>query len=69
MKKKEMIKALTAGVAFGAIVGVKVCLDIYNLGYQTRVKEEMGDKAAARLNKSVQEVRVIVKDTLKAKKN
>ena len=69
MKKKGMIKALTAGFAFGAIVGVKICLDIYDFGYQTRVTEEMGDKAAARLNKSVQEVRVIVKDTLKAKKN
>lgn len=69
MKKKGMIKALTAGIAFGAIVGVKICLDIYDFGYQTRVKEEMGDKAAARLNKSVQEVRVIVRDTLKAKKN
>lgn len=65
MKKKGMIKTLIAGVTFGAIVGVKVCLDIYDFGYQTRVKEEMGDKAAARLNKSVQEVRVIVRDTLK----
>ena len=65
MKKKGMIKALTAGVAFGAIVGVKICLDIYDFGYQTRVKEEMGDKAAARLNTSVQEVRVIIRDTLK----
>lgn len=69
MKKKGMIKTLAAGFAFGAIVGVKICLDIYDFGYQTRVKEEMGNKAAARLNKSVQEVRVIVKDTLKAKKN
>ena len=65
MKKKNVIKTLAAGIAFGAIVGIKVCLDIYDLGYQTRVKEEMGDKAAARLNKSVQEVRVIVRDTLK----
>lgn len=65
MKKKGMIKTLAAGIAFGAVVGVKICLDIYDFGYQTRVKEEMGDKAAARLNKSVQEVRVIVKDTLK----
>ena len=65
MKKKNVIKTLAAGIAFGAIVGVKVCLDIYDFGYQTRVKEEMGDRAAARLNKSVQEVRVIVRDTLK----
>lgn len=69
MKRKNVIKTLAAGIAFGAVVGVKICLDIYDIGYQTRVKEEMGDKAAARLNKSVQEVRVIVKDTLKAKKN
>lgn len=69
MEKKSIIKTALAGIGVGCLVGIKVALDIYDFGYQTRVKEEMGDKAAKTLNTSIQEVRGLLQEVKKTKAN
>ena len=68
MKTKDVIKIALAGLGTGAIIGIGVCLDIYDFGYQTRVREENGDNAAKALNLSLQEIRTLTKSS-KPKKN
>ena len=67
MDKKTIVKTALAGIGFGILVGAKVCLDIYDFGYQTGVKAERGDKAAKTVNETLQICRSTVKDIKKTK--
>ena len=38
MTKKRIVATFTAGLAFGAMVGLKITLDVYDFGYKTGFK-------------------------------
>lgn len=67
MDKKTVIKTALAGIGIGCLVGIKVCLDIYDFGYQTGVKSANGDKAAKAMNETLQICRGAVADMKKSK--
>lgn len=68
MKKKDILKTFGAGLMAGALIGVKVAIDIYKFGYDTRVRVEMGDKAAERTDKAIRAIEVQIGETSPLKK-
>ena len=68
MTKKRIVATFTAGLAFGAMVGLKITLDVYDFGYKTGFKAGQGDEFAKSTDECMQLLRSALSDSIKSKK-